>query len=230
MTADQAIESGNPVLGYNVSKKLAEKAAWQFLKEAKPTFDITVINPDIIIGPMIQPVPGPQYVNETNKFAVYNFLNGTYTQIQCLGFPFYHFVSLLVQPCAIYSSYNVSFNVTNCSQVDVRDVARAHILALTNPAVSDQRILLIAGLITPQLVANIIRKNFPDLRGRVLEGNPETIYPENVRPTGWNVSKSHEVFGKDWAYTDLETSVVETVKCLLKLEEGWKQYCHCHSR
>lgn len=105
----------------------------------------------------------------------------------------------------------------------MRDVARAHILALTNPFASNQRILLISGLITPQLVANIIRKNFPHLKGRVLEGNPETTYPENVKPTGWNVSKSHEVFGKDWSYIDLETSVVDTVKCLLKLEEEWKR-------
>lgn len=94
MTAAQAIESGNPVLGYNASKKLGEQAAWQFLEETKPTFDLTVLNPDIIIGPMIQPVPGPENVNETNKFAVYNFLNGTYSQIQGLRFPFYHFVSL----------------------------------------------------------------------------------------------------------------------------------------
>lgn len=43
---------------------------------------------------MLQPVHGPKNVNETNEFAVYNFLNGTYKQIEGLKFPFYHFVSL----------------------------------------------------------------------------------------------------------------------------------------
>lgn len=81
-------------MGYNASKKLAEKAAWKFLEDKKPTFDLTVINPDIIIGPMLQPVHGPRNVNETNEFAVYNFLNGTYKEIESLKFPFYHFVSL----------------------------------------------------------------------------------------------------------------------------------------
>ncbi len=94
MDAAQAIESRNPVLGYNASKKLAEQAAWQFIEEEKPNFDLTVINPDIIIGPMLQPVQGPKNVNETNNFAIYNFINGTCKQIQGLNFPFYHFVSL----------------------------------------------------------------------------------------------------------------------------------------
>jgi hypothetical protein len=62
------------------------------MSEHKPEFDLTVINPDIIIGPMFQNVPGPKNVNETNMFAVYNFLNGTYKSIDGLTFPFYHFV------------------------------------------------------------------------------------------------------------------------------------------
>jgi nucleoside-diphosphate-sugar epimerase len=95
VTAAQAIESGNPVLGYNASKKLAEEAAWRFMEEEKPVFDLTVINPDIIIGPMLQPVRGPTSVNETNKFAMYNFMNGEYKQIDGLTFPFYHFVSAI---------------------------------------------------------------------------------------------------------------------------------------
>lgn len=55
-----------------------------------------------------------------------------------------------------------------------------------------------------------------------MEGNPNQIYPEGVNPTGWDTRKSHEIFGKDWEYMGLENSVVDTVNCLLKLEEGWK--------
>lgn len=58
-----------------------------------PAFDLTVINPDIIIGPMLQPVSGPNNVNETNAFAIYNFINGKYENIEDVAFPFYHFVS-----------------------------------------------------------------------------------------------------------------------------------------
>ncbi|KAI9728072.1 MAG: hypothetical protein M1834_007788 [Cirrosporium novae-zelandiae] len=197
VTAAQAIEANDAVLGYNASKKLAEKAAWDFMEEHKPGFELTVINPDIIIGPMLQPVKSPKAVNETNMFAIYNFLNGKYTQIDGLKFPFYHFV-------------------------DVRDVARAHVLALTNPAAANKRILLISGEITPQLVVNIIRKNFPELRNRAYEGEPDQIYPKGVKPTGWDTSRSYEIFGSSWGYIGLEKSIVDTVNSILQLEKGWK--------
>jgi hypothetical protein len=106
-------------------------------------------------------------------------------------------------------------------QVDVRDVALAHILSLSNPAASNERILLVSGLITPQLVINIIRKRFLELRDRIMEGHPEQVCPEGVKPTGWDTSKSQDIFGENWHYMDLETSVVDTVDCLLKLEKGW---------
>ena len=66
------------------------------MDETKPAFDLTVINPDIVIGPMLHPVPSPQAVNETNKFAVYNFLNGTHKTIEDVTFPFYHFVRIFI--------------------------------------------------------------------------------------------------------------------------------------
>jgi nucleoside-diphosphate-sugar epimerase len=82
------------VAAYDVSKILAEQAAWKFMESTKPNFDLTVINPDLIIGPMIQTVSKASSVNETNKFAVYNFFNGSYQSIEKLTFPFYHFVRM----------------------------------------------------------------------------------------------------------------------------------------
>jgi hypothetical protein len=92
------VKTQSPVLGYNVSKKLAEQAAWDFLAAKKPVFDLTVINPDIIIGPMIQPVDSPQHVNETNSFACYDFFNGKNKDVESIAFPFYHFVSPFLFP------------------------------------------------------------------------------------------------------------------------------------
>jgi nucleoside-diphosphate-sugar epimerase len=217
VTAAQAIESKSPVLGYNASKKLAEQAAWQYMKDAQPSFDLTVINPDIVTGPMLQVVSGPNAVNETNAFAIYGFLNGTYKDIP--KFPYQHFVCLPLS----FPDSSIAFMATDPrKQVDVRDVARAHILSLTSPAASNQRILLVSGLILPQLVVNIIRKRFPDLKGRVIEGDPKKIMPEGLNPTGWDTRKSFEIFGEGWGYKDLETSVVDTVECLLELEGKWK--------
>lgn len=93
MTIEQALREKDPVLGYNVSKKRAEQAAWSFMKGQKPAFDLTVINPDIIIGPMIHYIGGSESINETNRFAIASFIDGTHEKIEDVTFPFYHFVS-----------------------------------------------------------------------------------------------------------------------------------------
>ena len=93
MTAEQAIERKDNVLGYNVSKIRAEAAAWEFMKQNSPSYDLVVINPDIITGPMIHPIDGPKSINETNRFAIASFIDGTHKEIQSVTFPFYHFVS-----------------------------------------------------------------------------------------------------------------------------------------
>ena len=74
---------------------MAEEAAWKFMKDNKTTFDLTVINPDIVLGPMLHTVIGPQSVNETNRFAIYNFMDGTNKRIEDVKFPYYHFVQIL---------------------------------------------------------------------------------------------------------------------------------------
>jgi nucleoside-diphosphate-sugar epimerase len=93
VTAEEAIAKKDTVLGYNVSKTSAESAAWEFMKSESPCFDLAVINPDIITGPMIHPISGPKSINETNHFAIASFIDGTHQQVEGVTFPFYHFVS-----------------------------------------------------------------------------------------------------------------------------------------
>ena len=109
------------------------------------------------------------------------------------------------------------------AQVDVRDVALAHILALTRPAAANHRHILVSGTISPQIVINTIHKHFPELRDRVIKGNPEQLLPLGVDPTGWDTSRSLEVFGPELKYIGIETSIVDTVKSLLELGSGWKE-------
>lgn len=78
-----------------------------------------------------------------------------------------------------------------------------------------------AGLITPQLVINIIRKNFPELHNRIIKGDPDKIVPRGVDPRGWVTKKSFDVFGPGWGYRGLEETVLDTVNSILALEKGW---------
>ncbi|GAB1206202.1 hypothetical protein APSETT445_004884 [Aspergillus pseudonomiae] len=117
--------------------------------------------------------------------------------------------------------YNVCKTMgTEKLQVDVRDVARSHVDALTNPAAGGKRILLISGLITPQLVVNIIRKHFLALKESVPEGKPEQVLPDGVHPTGWDMRVSLDVLSKGtsegrWEYIDLDKSVTDAVQSMI---------------
>ena len=100
-------------------------------------------------------------------------------------------------------------------------MARSHVDALTNTSAGGQRILLISGLISPQLVVNIIRKEFPTLRTRVPEGNPSQILPPGVHPTGWDMRVSLDILSKGtkegkWEYIGLEASVTDAVRSMIE--------------
>ncbi|KAF2494356.1 NAD(P)-binding protein [Lophium mytilinum] len=164
----------NPVTAEYAISHNDMRAAWGFMETAKPAFDLVVINPDIIMGPMLQAVKNAKAVNETNTFAVYSFFNGTNNVIEEVAFP-----------------------------VDVRDVARAHVLALEKPAAA----------------------NKPFCWERVAKGTPEQILPKGVQPTGWDTRRNLEVFGPDWRYIGLEQSLIDTVKSISELEKGWKKGC-----
>jgi nucleoside-diphosphate-sugar epimerase len=202
VTLSDALSQNSPVLAYNYGKKAAEQAAWDFVNDPSCHFDMVAINPDIIIGPLIQPVRSTKNINETNEFAVYSFIDGTHKAVDVVRFPFYHFV-------------------------DVRDVARAHVIAMEEAGAKGKRILQVSGMITPLLVCGIIGKRFPHLRERLPKGwdGEGDGLPEDLKPTGWDVSASSEVLslgGKQWAFMGLEESVVDTVGSLMEWEKKWE--------
>lgn len=60
---------------YHYSKTLAERAAWQFVEERRPTWDLVVINPSVVIGPSMTSA-----LNTSNGIIA-ALLNGTYPVI-----------------------------------------------------------------------------------------------------------------------------------------------------
>jgi hypothetical protein len=111
-------------------------------------------------------------------------------------------------------------------KTDVRDVALLHVIALTSPLASNKRIITNSGSLSPQLVVNTIRKNFPELESRLPKGGDENqVFPKGLAPTPLNPTRGLEIIrdvkGKDWKYRSLDESVTDTVKCILDLEKKW---------
>jgi dihydroflavonol-4-reductase len=67
---------------YYYSKTLAERAAWDFVKQRRPWFDLVSVNPFLIVGPSL--VPG---LNTSNQIFV-DLLKGTYPGIVGLTWGF----------------------------------------------------------------------------------------------------------------------------------------------
>jgi dihydroflavonol-4-reductase len=71
--------SRNP---YYYSKTLAERAAWDFMKQEKPGFDLVVINPFLVIGPS-----HTSAINTSNQTFV-DIIAGKYPAIMALNWGF----------------------------------------------------------------------------------------------------------------------------------------------
>lgn len=140
-------------VAYCASKTFAEKAAFDFVKEKKPNFDVTAINPPMVYGPALHTISSLDHLN-TSSADIYRLMNGSEKTVPDTSF--YAFV-------------------------DVRDVAEAHAIAYETPAAAGQRYFTTAGSFTYQQVCDIIRKDFPEKRDQVPEGTPGAPIPDVYR-------------------------------------------------
>lgn len=131
----------NATVAYCVSKVLAEKAAWDYVKEKKPNFDISVICAVVVYGPNAHHIDSLSRLGESSTMF-YSLMNGSRSEVPPTGFPVV---------------------------VDVRDLGVSHRLAYEIPAAGGERYLVGAQTFSFQDICRIIRAEFPELRDRVPE-------------------------------------------------------------
>ncbi|KAK6459515.1 protein induced by osmotic stress [Scheffersomyces xylosifermentans] len=173
----------NSLLAYFASKTLAEKAAWDFVKTNKPSFTLSTVNPTYIFGPQAQDEDAKGDLNLTAEIV-----GGVYRLKKDDAIP----------------EYSGQF-------VDVRDVAKAHLIAFEKDEAKGQRIITYSGLFSSQIILNIIRKNFPDLRDRLPVGDAENV---KVTASKINDAKSRKILG--YEPISLEDSVVAAIKQIIR--------------
>lgn len=124
------LDSGRPLSAYVRSKTLAERAAWDFIREEQGSareggaLQLATVNPVGILGPVL----GPDYSSSVELVK-------------------------LLREGRLPRLPDVWFGV-----VDVRDVAGLHLLAMTRPEAAGERFLATAGdALSAQEVALLIR-------------------------------------------------------------------------
>jgi len=181
VTEEEAVQ--NPSNGYRASKTFAERAAWDFVKNEKPNFDIATLNPPLVLGPIAHYLNSLDSLNTSNQ-RIRNFVTG-----QCK---------------------NEIPDTGTFIWVDVRDIADGHVNAMEIPEAGGKRFFITAGYFSNKEVCEIIRKNFPEyadqLPGKDIKGGD---YPE-AGVYKYDNSRTKEVLGIK--FRSLEESIVDTVK------------------
>ena len=186
LTYEMVAETKDTLTAYMASKPLAEKAAFDFVKNEKPYFDISTILPAITWGPPIQDVPGRDSLGSTVA-SFYDIMNGSTQDIPPDQF---------------------------CVFVDVRDIATMHLRAYEDEKAAGQRFLGYSGMFAWQEVCDILRKTFPELKGKVPLGSPGAKLPHMYQGDS---SKARMELQME--FRGLEECVVDTAKYLLEMEK-----------
>ncbi|RLV94347.1 putative NADPH-dependent methylglyoxal reductase GRP2 [Spathaspora sp. JA1] len=170
----------NPVFGYFASKKFAELAANDFIAKEKPHFDISIVHPAYVFGPQAYAIKDKANLNLSTEVINSVAKLGKGDQIPELASVF----------------------------IDVRDVARAHLVAFENDEAISQRLLLFSGSFTLDTVANIINKRFPE--STVPKGDDARIVELNKTIHKFDNSRTRKILG--FEFKSLEESVYDSVE------------------
>ncbi|KAM0327203.1 hypothetical protein ACHAQA_006336 [Verticillium albo-atrum] len=187
LTLEDAYQGGG--MAYAASKKLAEKAAWDFMATERPSFTLSVMNPPMVYGPVKQAPKSVESVNTSNTVLA-ELLAGKHKDgLPPTGLPLW---------------------------VDVRDVALAHVKAMETEGAAGKRFFLAAGIYSNEELVKIVWDKFPELRSRLPEEGKWGGAPSQaLKSFGYDNSRATEILGLEW--TPYEKTVVDSVKSLASL-------------
>ncbi|KAF7298742.1 Epimerase domain-containing protein [Mycena indigotica] len=200
VTKEQALE-GNPFLLYIAEKKFSEQAILKYASE-NPEMDITIFNPPWIFGPL---APGFESIVPTPE--------GAFAAFSTDGFVY-----------QLLRADNKNYHYSP-GTIDVRDVARIHIAALSAPTPNGSRPRRVPILSPYQTdfreAIQFIYAERPELRARLAD--PETVprwptYKREVDLTPVEKSFGFPVSAfKTWRET-----ILDAVDRFIEIENNWK--------
>lgn len=179
----------NSVSGYRASKTFAERAAWDFVKNEKPNFALTAVNPAFVFGPQA-------FDSEvTDRLHTSAELVGNLTKL----------------------GPNDPVPVFRGGYIDVKDVARTHLLAFEKEETKGKRLFNSAARCDSQDVLDIINDKFPELRGKIPVGNPGAgkAISDSFRKVDY--SETTRLLG--FKFQPLEVPIVEAVEQMLRVRK-----------
>ncbi|KAK4698546.1 hypothetical protein P7C70_g7728, partial [Phenoliferia sp. Uapishka_3] len=186
VTKEQAIASDSGAFVYMASKKLAEEEAWIIAKEPDTKFSLTTLCPPYIFG------PPPEVLKSLDSLG---------TSVGMIW--------------ALVDAKECKPN-SGGPWVDVRDVAKAHVLAVTEDVAKGQRYHLSAGVFDDSTIADAIIRGVPEQAHRIPKA------PVNPTPCAFTLDNRKVQRELGIKFIDFDTSVADTAKCLFEFERSLK--------
>lgn len=184
----------SPATAYRASKTLAERAAWDFVRDPKNgvKFDLVTVNPPMVFGPVVHYLASLDAINTSNERVV-DCLKGKW---RAEGVP----------------STGAAF-----IWVDVRDVAAAHVKAgLEIPEVGGKRLFVTAGMFSNAEMGRIVAKRFPEDKERLpTEETKGGELPAEGERFRFDNTETNRLLGIE--FRSFEECVVDTVRSLKKV-------------
>ncbi|EGW34746.1 uncharacterized protein SPAPADRAFT_57813 [Spathaspora passalidarum NRRL Y-27907] len=170
----------NPHFGYFSSKKFAELAANDFVAKENPKFNISFVQPVYVFGPQAYAVKDKANLNFSSEI-----------------------VNRVVK-----LSKDDKIPEEAAEFIDVRDVARAHIIAFESDEAISKRLFLAAETYTLDSIADIINRRFPQstVPKADLSKNAEILKTAHKIDN----SRTRKILG--FEFKTLEESVYDTVE------------------
>ncbi|KAF1826040.1 NAD(P)-binding protein [Dissoconium aciculare CBS 342.82] len=183
VTQEQAVK--DPSTGYRASKTFAERAAWDFVEKENPNFSLATICPPLVLGPIVHYLNSLDSLNTSNQ-RIRDIVQGkAKDEIPETGVFLW---------------------------VDVRDLARAHVLAIEKKDAANKRFFIVAGYFSNREIAEIVAEHYPQYKeGLPTKDTPGGDYPKDG-VYKFDNSRSKEVLGL--TYRSLNDSIKDTVKSL----------------
>ncbi|KAJ7598477.1 hypothetical protein C8J56DRAFT_1020296 [Mycena floridula] len=185
------LDDNNIALMYRQSKAITEKMIWD-IAHKNPDVDFTVILPPVILGPYLPNYPLP--VDPVHFGPIGSVIH-----------------QLITDPERKYPASPFSYFV------DVRDVAKAHILALAAPPLAegkDKRIIVLGKMFTWRETVDLIRERRPELADRL---PPASVVPPGQTTAPLDLTLAKEILGLE-SYIPWEETMIATIDLRLRWE------------
>ena len=99
----------------------------------------------------------------------------------------------------------------------MRDVSKAHLVAIEKPECAGQRLVLSEGLFCCQEIVDILNEEFPQLKGKIATGEPATG-PSFLEKNSckFDNSKTKKLLG--FQFYNLKDCIVDTAAQMLEVQ------------